>query len=77
MFPDVTFNSTVKKTPKVLYPNRSGVPRTPVFSILVHDILGVILLSSCHNFVSGLIKIMTITDAYKSFIGDPILAVSS
>ena len=60
---DVSFNSTVKKCPKVLYPNRSGVPRTLVFSSLVHDILGVILLSSCHNFVSGFIKTMNLTDA--------------
>ena len=60
---DVIFSSTVKKWPKVLYPNRSGVPNKLLFSILVHDILGVILLSSCHNFVSGFIKIMTVTDA--------------
>ena len=51
--PFVTFSSTVKKWPEVLYPNRSGVPNDPVFSILVHLICGVILLSSCQNFVSG------------------------
>ena len=63
LLPDVTFNSTVKKWPEVLYPNRSGVPSKLVFSTLVHDILGVILLSSCHNFVSGFIKTMTLIDA--------------
>ena len=52
---EVIFNSTVKKWPKVLYPNRSGVLRRLVFSILVHVILGVFLLSSCHNLVSGFI----------------------
>ena len=77
LLPDVTFNSTVKKCPKALYPNRSGVPNKLLFSILVHDILGVILLSSCHNFVSGFIKIMTVTDVYKSLIGEPIFATSS
>ena len=60
---DVIFNSTVKKWPEVLYPNKSGVPSKLVFSTLVHDILGVILLSSCHNFVSGFIKTMTLIDA--------------
>ena len=60
---DISFNSTVKKCPEVLYPNRSGVPSKLVFSTLVHDILGVILLSSCHNFVSGFIKTMTLIDA--------------
>ena len=63
LFPDVTFNSTVKKCWLLLYPNRSGQPSTLVFSSLVHVICGVILLSSCHNFVSGFIKIMTVTDA--------------
>ena len=74
---DVIFSSTVKKWPKVLYPNRSGVPNREVFSILVHDILGVILLSSCHNFVSGFIKIMTITPGHTINFGLPIGATSS
>ena len=34
----VYFNSTVKKTPELLYPNRSGVPGTLRFSILIQDI---------------------------------------
>ena len=42
----VTFNSTVKKCWLVLYPNRSGVPNTLLFSSLVHLICGVFLLSS-------------------------------
>ena len=50
----VTFSSTVKKWQLVLYPNRSGVPNTLLFSSLVHVICGVILLSSCQNLVSGL-----------------------
>jgi len=74
---DVIFNSTVKKWELILKPNRSGVPSTLVFSSLVHVICGVILLSSCHNFVSGFIKIMTVTDVYKSLIGLPIFATSS
>ena len=60
---DVIFSSTVKKWPEVLYPNRSGVPNRLVFSILVHVILGVFLLSSCHSLRSGFIIIMMITDA--------------
>ena len=74
---EVIFNYTVKKWPEVLYPNRSGVPRRLVFSTLVHVIFVVTLLSSCHNFVSGFIKIMTVTDVYKSLIGLPIFADSS
>jgi len=52
---EVILSSTVKKWPEVLYPNRSGVPSKLVFSTLVHVILVVFLLSSCHNLVSGFI----------------------
>ena len=38
-----------------------GVPKEPVFSILVHDILGVNALSSCHSFRSGLTDIFNTT----------------
>ena len=38
LFVLVYFNSTVKKCPELLYPNRSGVPGTLRFSILIQDI---------------------------------------
>ena len=57
LLPLVTFSSTVKKCPESLYPNRSGVPRALLFSILVHLICGVFLLISCQNFVSFLTTI--------------------
>ena len=52
----VTFNSTVKKWPFLLYPNRSGVPNKLVFSILVQEIFGVDFLISRQNLVSFLIN---------------------
>ena len=57
--PVVTFNSTVKKTPFLLYPNRSGTPGTLKFSILVHLILFNFLRTSCQSFVSGF-KVSTV-----------------
>ena len=53
LLPVHTFSSTVKKTPFLLYPNRSGTPGTLKFSILVHLILVIFLRTSCQNFVSG------------------------
>ena len=41
LFPLVTFNSTVKKWPEVLQPNRSGVPSKLLFSSLIQDICGI------------------------------------
>ena len=49
----VTFNSTVKKVPESLYPNRSGVPKRLRFSILVQIIVGVLALSFLYNLASG------------------------
>ena len=37
------------------------LPKEPVFSILVHDILGVNALSSCHSFRSGVSGIFNTT----------------
>ena len=54
LLPLVTFSSTVKNVPELLYPNRSGVPKLLVFSILVQLIFGVFLLISCQNLVSFL-----------------------
>ncbi len=54
LLPVVTFSSTVKNVPEVLYPNKSGVPKLLVFSILVQLILGVAFLISCQNLVSFL-----------------------
>jgi len=41
----VIFNSTVKKWPELLYPNRSGMPSMLRFSILFQIIRGVAFLS--------------------------------
>ena len=41
LFPLQTFNSTVKKCPELLQPNRSGVPSKLLFSSLIHDICGI------------------------------------
>ena len=49
----VTFSSTVKKWPLVLYPNRSGMPGMLRFSTLFHIIFGVDSLSFLYNFCSG------------------------
>ena len=54
LLPLVTFSSTVKNVPELLHPNRSGVPKLLVFSILVQLILGVAFLISCQNLVSFL-----------------------
>ena len=53
LFPLQTFNSTVKKWPLVLYPNRSGVPDKLRFSSLIHDISGINFLTFAYNFCSG------------------------
>ena len=53
LFPFVTFNSRVKKYPELLYPNRSGVPRELMFSILIHEISLIFLRSFWYNFASG------------------------
>ena len=57
MFPRVTFNSTVKKLPELLYPSISGVPHAALFSKRVNDNLQLFLvmnvLISCQNFLSG------------------------
>jgi len=47
------FNSTVKKWPELLYPNRSGMPGRLRFSILFHIIRGVAFLSFLYNLASG------------------------
>jgi len=52
-FPFVTFNSTVKNVPKVLYPNTSGLPRELRFSSLVQTIPLEFLRSFWYNFASG------------------------
>ena len=57
LLPLVTFSSTVKNVPELLYPNRSGVPKLLVFSILVQLIFGVDFLISCQNLVSFLTTI--------------------
>ena len=49
----VIFNSTVKKCPELLYPNRSGVPSLLRFSMRVQIILGVLVLSFFYNLASG------------------------
>ena len=54
LLPVVTFSSTVKNVPELLYPNRSGVPKLLVFSILVQLISGVIFLICCQNLDSFL-----------------------
>ena len=51
--PFVTFNSTVKNVPDLLYPNRSGIPGRLRFSILFHIICGVFALSFLYNLTSG------------------------
>jgi hypothetical protein len=49
----LTFNSTVKKVPFLLYANRSGVPKPLKFSNLVNDISGINFLTFSQNFLSG------------------------
>ena len=49
----VTFSSTVKNVPDLLYPNRSGMPGRLMFSILFQIICGVNALSFLYNFCSG------------------------
>ena len=53
----VTFNSTVKKCPFLLYPNRSGTPAEAQDSSLVHEIPGVFCLTSCQNLDSSFLAI--------------------
>ena len=53
LFPLQTFNSTVKKCPELLQPNRSGVPCKLLFSSLFHDISGINFLTFAYNFCSG------------------------
>ena len=53
----VTFNSTVKKCPFLLYPNRSGTPAEAQDSSLVHEIPGVFCLTSCQNLDSNFLAI--------------------
>ena len=53
LLPEVTFNSTVKKWPELLYPNRSGMPGMLRFSTLFQIILGVLVLSFLYNLASG------------------------
>lgn len=61
LFPLATFNSTVKKCPEVLYPNRSGQPGMLRFSIRIHWMEHVFFLRSCHNFRSGLTAFFKVT----------------
>ena len=49
----VIFNSTVKKCPELLYPNRSGMPSKLRFSIRFQIIRGVAFLSFLYNLASG------------------------
>ena len=54
LFPLQTFNSTVKKCPELLQPNRSGVPCKLLFSSLIHEISsGIVFLTFAYNFCSG------------------------
>ena len=61
LLPLATFNSTVKKCPEVLYPNRSGQPSMLRFSIRIHWMEHVFFLRSCHNFRSGLTAFFKVT----------------
>ena len=65
LLPLATFNSTVKKCPEVLYPNRSGQPSMLRFSIRIHWMEHVFFLRSCHNFRSGLTAFFKVTSAYS------------
>ena len=51
--PFVTFSSTVKNVPELLYPNRSGMPGRLRFSILFQIICGVNSLSFLYSFCSS------------------------
>ena len=51
--PFVTFSSTVKNVPELLYPNRSGIPGMLRFSILFQIICGVYALSFLYNLASA------------------------
>ena len=51
--PFVTFSSTVKNVPELLYPNRSGMPGMARFSILFQIILGVLDFNFLYNFCSA------------------------
>ena len=53
LLPFVTFNSSVKKWPELLQPNRSGVPSKLLFSSLIQEILGIDFLIFAYNFRSG------------------------
>ena len=53
LFPLQTFNSTVKKCPELLYPNRSGVPSKLLFSSLIHEISLIFFLTFAYNLASG------------------------
>ena len=53
LFLFVTFSSTVKNVPDLLYPNRSGMPERLRFSILFQIICGVNALSFLYNLTSG------------------------
>ena len=53
LFPLQTFNSTVKKCPELLQPNRSGVPCKLLFSSLIHEISLIVFLTFAYNFCSG------------------------
>ena len=53
LLPLQTFNSTVKKCPELLYPNRSGVPSKLLFSSLIHEISLIIFLTFAYNLASG------------------------
>mgnify|MGYP003117563205 CR=1 FL=1 len=53
LLPFVTFNSSVKKWPELLQPNRSGVPSKLLFSSLIQEILGKDFLIFAYNFRSG------------------------
>jgi len=53
LFPWHTFNSTVKKWPELLQPNKSGVPCRLVFSSLIQDICRIYFLTFAYNFLSG------------------------
>ena len=53
LLPLVTFNSTVKKWPLTVQPNRSGVPCKLEFSSLIQEISGIDFLIFAYNFRSG------------------------
>jgi len=74
LLPLVTFNSTVKKWPLTVQPNRSGVPCKLEFSSLIQEISGIDFLIFAYNFRSG----FKVTSAfYSGLLGAIIILLSA